>query len=266
MIKEKIAFSVDSNNGLFRSNNEDNFCVNQYYNEKISKLYSMNTFDFNERVWNIAGVFDGMGGEENGEIASWLSSKQLSLCYDKFENDMKYEEICNIVKDAFLLANNDIVDERNRRPVCGTTGTVFITDGVIFKIFHAGDSRAYLLRDNELFQLTQDHTLAELKKTSGFYCDEKNIQEKEKHQLTEYIGRDSSMQCFEPEESEWIEFKDSDIILLCTDGLYDMCTDSEIRKILNEDCSCNEKNTRLIASALNCGGHDNITSIIISKG
>ena len=78
-------------------------------------------------------------------------------------DDLDREEISRVIEKIFVMANQAVVEERKNHNTCGTTGTVLVTDGNRFRIFHRGDSRVYVMRDRKLYVLSKDHTLAQLK-------------------------------------------------------------------------------------------------------
>ena len=170
-------------------------------------------------------------------------------------------QIDSTMRQAFLDANNKIIDLQKQHQVFGTTGTVAVTNGDLIKIYHLGDSRAYLMRNRELSQLTRDQTLAQMKMDVGIYQPDAPGAEAEKHQLTEYIGKDPTKQYLRPLESDWFSLQSGDGILLCSDGLYDMCSDLQIGDLLASDASPSEKAKALTAAALSAGGSDNVTCI-----
>lgn len=254
--------SVFSNVGLKRPNNEDNFLVNQICNKRSEAnihYTSMNIVKDNELAF--FGVFDGMGGGENGEIASLFTAQEV--CHELINYIPSSIEIDCAVQKSLLLANNKIVDEQTKRPVCGTTATVLCIFENKFKIYHLGDTRAYLLRDQDMFQLTKDQTLAEMKLSLGFYEKDDPLIEKEKHQLTEYVGCDFSKEGLKPVESEWLELQNADRILLCSDGLYDMCPDYMIREVLLKNNQVEGAARELVEVALKNGGSDNVTCLVM---
>ena len=253
--------SIISHVGLKRENNEDNFLFNQIYN-KDSVLEVSQTL-FGEDIWLCAGVFDGMGGGENGELASRLAVEEVKTAFCKITQDSTETEVDNVMKQAFLNANRRIVEEQKLYAMYGTTGTVLCTNGKKIKIYHLGDSRAYLFRDENLYQLTKDQTLANLKISAGFYEADDPLVEKEKHQLTEYIGCDKTMQYLYPLESEWLNLQSKDKLLLCSDGLYDMCTDLEICEIIKNYQEPELAVKELLHIALEHGGVDNVTCLIL---
>jgi protein phosphatase len=149
--------------------------------------------------------------------------------------------------------------------VCGTTGTVFVTDGIVGKIYHIGDSRAYLLREGSLYLLTRDQTMAQMKADAGFYASPDMANPQEKHQLTEYIGRDRTMRCLRPAEGKWIDFREDDRLLLCTDGFFDFCSEARARQLLRQEVPLGRTVENLLEQALQNGSDDNITCALIGK-
>lgn len=263
-VKFYLHASVFTHVGCKRPNNEDNFLLNQTYNVD-SVLEMSETISITNPIlkWHCAGVFDGMGGGENGELASRMASEEFQKIAEEMNTETLESDIDNMMRQAFLNANRRIVEEQLFHAMYGTTGTVVCTNGKNFKVFHLGDSRAYLWREETLYQITQDQTLAQLKISAGFYEADDPLVEKEKHQLTEYIGRDMTMEHLAPLESEWLELLPNDKILLCSDGLYDMCSDTEINDIIKKNNSIEEITKQLVTLALEHGGIDNITCLLL---
>ena len=257
--------AVVSDVGTVRPNNEDNYILGQNINEnsddysEISVNYSGDT-----ESWYYAGVFDGMGGGEAGELASRISAQTVLQAVSKLNEWSAKTEIDSCLRRAFLDANNQIVDLQKEKKIYGTTGTVMCSNGIEFKIYHLGDSRGYLFRDGDLLQLTKDQTLAQMKIDVGMYDEDDPAAEADRHKLTEYIGRDWTQENLKPIESHWIPIQTGDMILLCSDGLYDMCTDEEIGELLRTDSNLEEKVAVLANRACSNGGEDNITCILIA--
>lgn len=253
---KRIIGHVISNRGRVRENNEDNYLLGRCFNAE-SLNESEAHFTQEAGSWTCAGVFDGMGGEVGGEIASNVVSRVFQ------ENtinlgDLDREEISRIIEKTFGMANQAVVEERKIHNTCGTTGTVLVTDGSVFRIFHRGDSRVYVMRNRKLYVLSKDHTLAQLKMDVGIYHSAEEIPERENHQLTEFIGMEYEREAV-PFESGWIEWKENDRILLCSDGLYDMCTSEMILKCLARNDSVEKSARILFEKAMESGGKDNIT-------
>lgn len=257
---------VSSDIGAVRSNNEDNYLLNRTWNRssenKAAQELKACSLDFG---WCYGAVFDGMGGGEKGEWASLTAAEEFERILSSAESDTSGEEIDMLARQAFLNANRRIVEERESRAVYGTTGTLVCTDGRRFRIYHMGDSRAYLFREGNLYLLTEDQTLAAMKVRLGFCQNEDACEEREKHQLTEYIGCDPTMENLRPQESQWMEWEDGDRLLLCSDGLYDMCSQTELCDAMNASDSMRQTANQLVGLAISHGGRDNITCMVLER-
>ena len=138
------------------------------------------------------------------------------------------------------------------------------TDGMKFKVFHLGDSRAYLYHQGQLVLLTHDHTLAQMKLDFGIFQSNASNFEQDRHKLTRYIGQDLTAHRLFPQESSWYAAAPGDTVLLCSDGLYDMCPEQEIIEILDKQQDIQTKTTALVQKAKNHGGLDNITCLLVA--
>ena len=258
-----VGYAV-SDVGRVRTNNEDNYILDGYMN-KQSADHSEHFASIPEEDcgWHFAGVFDGMGGGDKGEVAARVTAETfLETCRSVDRNAPK-ERVDNALRGAFLKSNNEIVELQKQYRVYGTTGTVAATNGREFKIYHLGDSRAYLLRSGQLAQLTRDQTLAQMKIVTGLYDRNDPQAEIEKHRLTEYIGRDWTRENIRPVESAWIRVHSGDRLLLCSDGLYDMCSDAQIARSMDTGSNIGAAAQNLSGCALENGGEDNTTCVAI---
>lgn len=250
--------------GRERGNNEDNYLLGMQIN---SEMLDHSTAVFRSAAdgaaWQTAGVFDGMGGGEMGELAALIAAKTVKQLSGRLDDGCEKTDVDRIMREAFLRSNNEIIDLQKEHCVYGSTGTVVSIGSGEFKIYHLGDSRAYLLRDGELVQLTRDQTLAQMKMDAGLYRENDPGLEVERHKLTEYIGRDWTKENLRPQESAWIPIREDDRLLLCTDGLYDMCSDAEISGILAAAGGPENAVAALTQAALTKGGKDNITCMVI---
>lgn len=264
--EEKLVLTgcVVSDVGCVRANNEDNFLLDVCMNDCADKhSQARTTLAQIDGSWHIFCVFDGMGGGEKGELASGIASNVFRKACARLRENTPETEIDTVLRKCFMDSNNEIVLLQQKFKIYGTTGTVLCTNGIDFKIYHLGDSRAYLLRDGQMFQITRDQTLAQMKIDVGLYDENDPKAETERHKLTEYIGRDWTRENIRPVESEWMKFQPDDRILLCSDGLYDMCTDADIIEILEASISANEAAANLVDAAIAKGGEDNVTCIVL---
>lgn len=201
-------------------------------------------------------VADGMGGHQAGEIASQLAVKYLD------STEFNYQDIIESIKFAIKEANKEIYDRGKSDPAYEGMGTT-LSMGIIYdnklSIGHVGDSRIYLFRDNELKQLTTDHSLVnELIKKKQITCQEA-FNHPQKNIITQALGTSSNLKI----EVKEVELFNNDILLFSTDGLHDMLRFDEIKDILTLDNDINKLSSIMSKKALAKGGNDNITFIII---
>ncbi len=206
-------------------------------------------------------VFDGIGSYGAGELASAAAAQVFA---EALENAADEKAVNLWVAAAFQKANNRILELRRLCWVCGTTGTVLYTDGTKYKLFHLGDSRAYRYQHGELLLLTRDHTLAQLKLDMGVLQSSIPDFTGDRRKLTRYVGQDSTKRHLLPQESPWYTAAPGDKVLLCTDGLYEMCPDEEIIQVLNKQGDVQAQTAALVQKARDYGGEDNITCALLA--
>ena len=199
-------------------------------------------------------IADGMGGARAGEVASNLAAAALQT------GDVDgggQERVA-----ALIQAANQSVYERSSRDAevagMGTTMTVALVEGAIITFGHVGDSRAYVLRDGTLEQLTDDHSLvAELVRGGKL-----SAEEAEHHPQRSVITRALSTDPDVDVDTFTVEARNGDVFVLCSDGLTDMVGDAEIGEVLGEPReSLREAAEDLVRRANRAGGQDNITVI-----
>lgn len=233
--KLRISASGASYKGACRENNEDSYQMGAYFKEYDIEYdsYSCDPSETSSNRYYILSVFDGMGGGENGELASLYAAEEFRSAYMKIYNGSYTPEATEIIlRDAFQSANNRIM--RDTSEILGSTGVVGIFDlyQKTLKILWSGDSRAYLCRDNCLFQLTQDQSIGAICLKNGCYTKANPQYQIDKNKLTGYIGNDAYGYTFSPLESSWIDLADKDTILLATDGLYGSFAEEELNEII----------------------------------
>jgi protein phosphatase len=146
----------------------------------------------------------------------------------------------------------------------GTTAVVVLFDGVEVAIVHAGDSRAYLVRDAAIQQLTKDHTYVQDLVDQGKISQEEAMSHPQAHVLTRCVGADLNLPIDLGKFWIWDVEENSpvDYMVLCSDGLYSLITDGEIASIISENTpqrAC----VQLVELARARGGYDNITVAIV---
>jgi len=221
---------------------------------------------------NLFVLSDGMGGEAHGEIASALAVETLvKYCLDAQNNpnapvfgDTKpgWSAKLKRLSSAVHLANTNIFKSAEEHPEqhgMGATLTAAWIDGAKVSIAHVGDSRAYLLRNGSLLQLTQDHSLVAEQVRRGILtaaeADESDMQSV----LLRALGAQAEIEV----DAEEHLLLPRDILLLCSDGLTRMVTEPEIAGTLQAETDPTKASERLIAIANDSGGADNITVVVV---
>ena len=203
---------------------------------------------------NIAGVADGMGGHNGGEVAS-AGARDLLLAY-LADKDVAEEEMCA----AIAHANTGLYEMQQQKEALqgmGTTMTVLWFDAESIVIGHVGDSRAYRLRDGVLEQITRDHSMVAELVAQGILTPEQAACHPMRNVITRAVGTEATIAV----DTTRIERKHGDLWLVCSDGLYGMVSDGQMQTILNE----NQPETAadlLIQAALDGGGRDNVSLAI----
>lgn len=257
----KIYATACSVVGLVRKNNEDNLYVAGEYLSEDTRSADFGAIINRECEQEYFAVCDGMGGESRGEDASLASICAFKRwCAEKPAlNDKNYEDR---LRKYFADANDSVRSlTAGTDEVCGCTGVVLaITDGTAY-YGNVGDSRLYVIRNGRAVQVTHDHTMAQLYFSLGRFTKEQANRSVLRHQLVRFIGaaeKDSS----EPHIGRLHDIKNGDRFLLCSDGLTDMLTDEEIARAASAE-SCEEAVDTLLKKAMDNGGHDNCTIILV---
>jgi serine/threonine protein phosphatase PrpC len=227
------AVGRESNTGNKRRRNEDSFVV-------APPLFA---------------VADGMGGAQAGEVASKLAAAALE---DTDPGTSGGEErVVALIQEA----NRRVYERSNADPAAsgmGTTITAALVEGMRVTFGHVGDSRAYLLRDGVMEQLTEDHSLVnELMKT-GKLSPEEAETHPQRSVITRALGTDPDVDV----DTFVIEAKEGDLFLICSDGLTTMVADEDILEVLERHHDDLDRAAKsLVAAANRAGGEDNITVV-----
>jgi protein phosphatase len=224
--------------GKVRQNNEDSLLVGE------------------GRDRSLFAVADGIGGFEAGEVASSIAIDALREMgpADSFE-------------EAIREANRRILDSARRDEKQSGMGTTVVAarfggtqDEPTAEIAHVGDSRMYLLRDGDLRPITEDHSLVAELVRSGDLTRAQAAEHPQKNLITRALGADEDVQV----DTTTLPVKKGDRFILCSDGLSDMVPEPALASLLVEYPGNPETTaTRLLDAALDAGGMDNITVIVV---
>lgn len=242
--------------GRVRLNNEDNLYINDTYRQDVDADNLFIEFEGTEGYCSFA-VFDGMGGESSGEVASLRAAQVLSRSEKEHLHELPGEYI--------QQANRRICEEieNNGGKQMGTTVALLTIYGDRAMACNVGDSRIYRLRNGYLEQLSVDHTQVQQLVDTGILSKSDAREHPMKHVLTQHLGIREEEFIVEPHMCNDIKLESGDVYLLCSDGLTDMLTDDEIRAVLKKKRKASKLVQKLIDAALSAGGRDNTTVIVV---
>lgn len=230
------AFRTDV--GKVRANNQDALIVS----EKL-RLY---------------GVADGMGGHKGGEVASTSARDDLLR-----ELEGKTPSVAAL-SGAIEEVNRQIYHQQEHDDALTGMGTtlsvLWMSDNFVY-IGHVGDSRVYLLRDGEFKQMTLDHSLVEHLVREGVLTEEEAQNHPMRNIITRAIGTDESVEVDVVVE----ERRKGDLWLACSDGLHGLVDDRQMRDALRQYAPEKAADV-LLKAALDAGGRDNVTLVIVHDG
>jgi PPM family protein phosphatase len=209
----------------------------------------------------LAVVADGMGGHRAGDTASRLACETLVTGFYDMKKPLARDEVTVWLEKAAAEANTNIFEYQKVHPECrgmGTTLTAALSTADFTAYANAGDSRIYIYGENELRQVTEDHSLVEELVRRGEISVEEAEKHPQKHVLTRALGTEKTIMV----DTGIIEWQEKDTILLCSDGLTNKLPAEEIEEVLQK-YSIMEIPGLLIDKANERGGEDNITAAAV---
>jgi protein phosphatase len=249
----KITFQAVTDVGRKRKGNEDSHFVNP-----------------DQHLFVVA---DGMGGHAAGEVASRIAVDAINefICLTGGDKDITWpfgldDNISydgNRLKTAIRYANRKVLEatrEKAEYEGMATTVAAVLVDGAVANLAHVGDSRVYLLRGEELVQLTHDHSWINEQIESGLLSADQARTHPLRNVVTRALGGKADCQV----EMQTHDMQLGDILLMCSDGLTTMMPDDEISRVMQgEDGDLGRAARALVTSANERGGEDNITVVLI---
>lgn len=243
----KALYYGDTNIGYIRPKNEDAFVLKE--------------------VWGgthlLAVVVDGVGGNGGGDIAAYLACKCITEHFN--ELGVLTDSLDNII-GAVRYANNIIYSERrnsafNQMSCVLTAALINLKTGKM-DICHVGDTRLYALRKDVFTKITSDHSIVGSMEESGQISEDAAMRHPRRNIITRSIGKEMLY-----DDSGYIQTHTLHLepctLMLCSDGLYDMVHSSQTKQILQESIPAETRVEKLIDAALEAGGKDNVTVIVI---
>ena len=235
----------NSDIGRVRETNEDAFRFGKYDDGS---------------VWAV--VCDGMGGVSGGRLASSIAADMVSRKIEKsYNKSMSGVSVENMLLSAITTANVTVFDRgavENSLKGMGTTIVACVVKGSTACIAHVGDSRAYIISDDSIRQITKDHSLVQEMFDKGQITKEQFDNHPNKNIITRVLGVEEDLAI----DFDYVDVSESDIVILCSDGLSGFVKPEEILKISKTyefEKLCDE----LIDEANRNGGRDNITVVAV---
>ena len=239
----KIASKTDI--GLVRSSNQDSYAAGEMPGGV---------------AWAI--VCDGMGGANGGNVASAQAVKMISeIISSTYREGMSSNSIRIMLRSAIYSANVSIFDTAKSVESLtgmGTTAVAAVISQGVAHIAHAGDSRAYLVGDGELKQITRDHSIVQSMVEDGTISQSQARKHPRKNVITRALGAQESIEV----DYNELPIEPGQMLLMCTDGLTNYMEPAQITGVL-QDFSLEEYPDKLVERANQNGGGDNITVVII---
>lgn len=209
------------------------------------------------RLANLFVVADGMGGHKAGDRAS---SSAVAVFVSNVKKSKDRNPV-NIMRKALEKANANVYKEANSSKALRGMGTTIVSatiDKDTLYVANIGDSRLYLIRGNEIRQITRDHSLVEEMIRVGGITREEGRFHPDRNVITRAVGVRENV------EADFFDeiVEEDDILLLCSDGLSNMVEDEEIKEIINNAPELESAANRLVKKANENGGRDNITVLL----
>ena len=215
-------------------------------------------------------VADGMGGHDAGDLASrtvnqivtdWIIETKVLPDLRKTTRKLTTEDVPgDLLAQAIQQANDTLLHHAQAKSSdLGSTVTAALVIGDLATIANAGDSRTYLLRDGRMEQITQDHSLVARLVDAGVIGPEDVRSHPQRNQIYRCLGHDANVEV----DTFTRQLRADDILILCSDGLWEMVPDDEIRRIVESARSPQKACDELIDAANRAGGEDNIGVIVV---
>lgn len=241
----KSFYLTDS--GKVRDHNEDSVTIVKNKNGEI-----------------LMAVADGMGGHKAGEVASSIAISHLGKRFSEISSVGNKQDAINWLKDTVNEVNALIFKYTNEHPESVGMGTTLVTTLLTNEFIlmgNIGDSSGFVIKDNKLHKITQDHTLVNLLVKSGELTEEEAVHHPKKNVLMKALGANEIVE---------LDIFDVDTelegVLLCSDGLTNMLMPEHIEKVvIDEELEIEDKVIKLIRKSNARGGLDNISIAYLEK-
>lgn len=239
--------------------------MNTYSITDVGRMRSMNQDRYSNYFhprFSLLLLADGMGGHNAGEVAASIA---IETCRTYFMKDKERDDYENLLTEAIQAANLAVYEKGKEVAEYARMGTTICAAVIcqrLLSIAHVGDSRIYLFREGKLLQLTQDHSLVADMVRQGLLTPEEALVHPDRNTLTRAVGTDETIAV----DTRTISLYAGDRILLCSDGLTKMMDIESLEEILAEEGTVREAAEKLVNTANDNGGADNITLTLYDIG
>ena len=231
--------------GMRRNSNQD-YCMTGYFPDGA--------------VWAI--VCDGMGGANGGSTASRVATETIAETLTSgYRTEMEGMEIKKLIELAVRYANKAVYDMAmhvSGLEGMGTTVVCAVAKDSRLHVLHAGDSRAYLCTEDGIRQITTDHSIVQELVEAGQLTPEQARRHPNRNLITRALGTEPLLRT----DYNTVEFKNNAKVIICTDGMSNYITDESLLEFIRQN-KCDELTDKLIETAKELGGSDNITVAVI---
>ena len=250
-----LQFGQSTDVGMVRTNNQD----------AMLSLYYSNRSNDNRPDFGLFIVADGMGGHHDGERASAIVTRIvakhvitnifLPMIADA-DDSMEHPPLTESLTEAIQTANAEVLADV---PDGGTTVTAVAVVGDLAYFAHVGDSRAYLIKDGKIEQVTRDHSLVQRLIELDQLTPEEAQDHPQQNVLYRAIGQSDSLEV----DALTRRLPANSHLLLCSDGLWGLVEDDIIMSVIRENPNPQKACDKLVAMANSLGGKDNITAVML---
>lgn len=260
--KSTLIVHAATHPGMTGKQNEDRYKVTSFITNSIEKTPSV-----------LAVLCDGIGGHRAGEVAAEIGVSIITETISASRPRQPLKALGNAVRRASDVVYVASQEDASRAGMGATCACAWVIGDRLYTA-NLGDSRIYLLREGDFFQLTTDHTWIQEALDAGIITDEISVNHPNAHIIRRFLGSkkapepDFRLWVFDGEEdkdalaNQGMHLQEGDVIVLCSDGLTDLASDEEIRDVIQSH-NLEETPGVLIDLANSRGGHDNITIVLM---
>lgn len=241
---DALNIGIKSHTGKVRETNQD---------------YTAHFYNTNQQL--LAVLCDGMGGHNAGDVASEMAAVHMGHAWETTSFD-SIEEVKNWMDDEINIENTRIYEKSLQYKDLEGMGTTIVAAAFYNEkvlIANVGDSRAYLLENASLRQITEDHSFVNELMKRGEISSEESKHHPNRNVLMRSLGVEKKLEV----DFFDFQFKEGDILILCSDGLSNLVSEEKMEMILNDSTSPQKKTETLVSEALKNGGFDNISVLLV---